>query len=741
MILAIRLSPRENRRSRRPNARRFARWSAASRSRWRHARVPRGWRRSERRSHGSRRFRLHGWNPRCSASLDVCNHRLDAWFSSLASCRLATLRAATPQGVVIGGWGCLQDVRRPDPLDPQSRAEYIHTPSLDQAAAAAVLRSGARRAHRRESHHADIDLSSRRVRLARWILEGIRNGRSLNELLGVRFERAVKGTPTADAQLTALRGLFPGVSAMGVLDGLALLQAGLPASSSPDMVRGATAINETLDAVADALTAEAVYQIVRGNPVGALINIEAIAEGSAPPELHVIETPASGIRLTHRVVVALPATATPTGWATKVTPRSRAEPLLDAWCGLLLGPAADVAIVVEGGGGTTVTVRLSTLGVAAIDVVLSGRNKGGELAELVIRAALSSSPALTGARVREDRAWKDLVGLCGAMSRVLERGENLRPESFDPPSVMAPTAAEDFGDLLARVTEATTTLSAVLDALVAGTDPRGSVLRAAAFGIRVPGLLLGVSPTGEQQGALLAAVESRLAGAMSGTPRDRLRALFGGELPGVVTFTPRDPAMLATTASPTPASLLAGNAVAVHAWLDAAARTHPKVASLAEVLVRKEAAGKSPAQLLIAQAPWVDGDRWIATSFTSVSKRLPAGRLSVVIDAPAGFVATQPVGGLLIDAWTETIPAPTRDTAMAVRFNNASTRAPQVVLLAVSPNPAQPWNTTTLVDVLRETLTIARLRMQPSTTFSRGGLMPFAWLGQRPGNTGISFSL
>ena len=67
VILAIRLSPRENRRSRRPNARRFARWSAASRSRWRHARVPRGWRRSERRSHGSRRFRLHGWNPRCSA--------------------------------------------------------------------------------------------------------------------------------------------------------------------------------------------------------------------------------------------------------------------------------------------------------------------------------------------------------------------------------------------------------------------------------------------------------------------------------------------------------------------------------------------------------------------------------------------------------------------------------------------------------------------------------------------------
>ena len=214
-------------------------------------------------------------------TLDICNHRIDAWFTGLASRRLETLRAAAPTGVVIGGWGCLQDVRR---VDPQhlSGAEFIHTPSLDQAAAAAVLRSGARRAQSANSHHADVDLSSRRVRLARWILEGIRNGRSLNELLGVRFERAVKGTP-AETALVQLRTQFPALSGMGVVDGLALQQTGLPASSSPDAVRGAAVLNEALDAVADALTAEAVFQIVKGNPVGALIDIEAIAAGASPP--------------------------------------------------------------------------------------------------------------------------------------------------------------------------------------------------------------------------------------------------------------------------------------------------------------------------------------------------------------------------------------------------------------------------------------------------------------------------
>ncbi|HVQ53141.1 MAG TPA: hypothetical protein VMS92_24145, partial [Mycobacterium sp.] len=106
-----------------------------------------------------------------------------------------------------------------------------------------------------------------------------------------------------------------------------------------------------------------------------------------------------------------------------------------------------------------------------------------------------------------------------------------------------------------------------------------------------------------------------------------------------------------------------------------------------------------------------------------------------------GFDAAAAAGGLLVDAWTDTIPDPARDTAMALRFNNASTRAPQTILLAVNPNLAQAWTTDTLVDVLRQTLTLTRLRMQPATTFSRGGLMPWAWLGRRPGSTGISFTL
>jgi hypothetical protein len=666
-------------------------------------------------------------------TLDLCNHRLDAWFTSLSTRRLDTLRTAAPTGLVLGGWGCLQDVRRADSQELARRAEFIHAPSLDQAAAAAVLRSGALRAQNAGSSHADIDLSSRRVRLARWILEGIRNGRSMSELLGTRFERALKGTP-AETQLDQLRTRFPGFAGKGVLDGLRL-QAEL--STTDPHVAGAVAeMDASVDAVADALTAEAVYQLVRGNPGAALVNLEALANGAPPPELRVTETPRSGIQLTHRVVLALPQGSVAPGWRAATTPRAAAEPLLDAWCGLVLGPATDLVLSVDGEGALAETVTLSTLPLCAIDVVFAGRGDAGELMQHVLRAAAAQSSEFVGTRVRIDSAWRDLTGQCDAIARMLTHAQPLRPEAFDPPTELTAAIAEDFGDLPIRVAQAASALTAVRDDLQ--SDPVDAAIRASALGIHVPGLVLGAAPTQEQRQALLAAIESRLAG--TGTPRDRLRALFGGELPGISTFLPHSEDALATALA-APASLLDGDTFSPSAWLDAAGRVHPKAAALAEVLLRQDIVRGMSGSLLIAQAPWQDGDRWIGTAFKNSTGAAPAGRLSVLIHAPVSLAAGEQLGGLLIDAWTETIPAQTRDTAMALRFNNAGTRAPQTVLLAVHPDPSNAWTTDTLVEILQHTLMLARLRVQPSNMLSTGGLMPSAWLGQRPGTSGVSFEL
>jgi hypothetical protein len=59
----------------------------------------------------------------------------------------------------------------------------------------------------------------------------------------------------------------------------------------------------------------------------------------------------------------------------------------------------------------------------------------------------------------------------------------------------------------------------------------------------------------------------------------------------------------------------------------------------------------------------------------------------------------------------------------------------------VNPNVSTPWTAETLVSLLQDTLALTRMRMQPQTALSAGGLLPMVLLGQRAGGAGISFSV
>lgn len=301
---------------------------------------------------------------------------------------------------------------------------YLQAPSLGQATTAAVLRSGYR------NHEGSalgellaVDLSSARVREAKRLLDGVRSGQSLGALLGYRFERALHeaetdadleqyiayfrslaplddGGLTPDAEVSettdeavleddtgdegepAAAGADPGPAT--VVDGLALYrdwaEAGSLAAvldSPPTGLLDATAdieviieeLGAAVDAVRDLSLAEAVHGLVNGTPERAGAAMDAVARGELPPELDLVETPRTGVGLTHRVCVLFgdATTAPPVapGWSipdaavpdapagesgptaddiapTEVAVRAEAEPYLDAWVGSLLGDPADV---------------------------------------------------------------------------------------------------------------------------------------------------------------------------------------------------------------------------------------------------------------------------------------------------------------------------------------------------------------------------------------------------------------
>jgi hypothetical protein len=356
-------------------------------------------------------------------TLDLAGHRLDAWITSIASRRLKTLRQQQPEGVHLGGYGWVEN------LSPRSEPAvtdgYLHAPSVNHAATAAVLRGGYL-SHRSGSAPADhplaLDLSSARVRQARQILSGLRHGQALGALLGYRFERGLhEGHPNVELHLVILqvRKYAPlaggkreesqaskeAIAPTNVVDGLTLLrrwqdkgaqavfnEIGLTDPAKQEAVRTEIEKLEALvDSVSDLLQAESVHQLVMGNPTGSGVSLDAVSRGEAPPpELDVIRTPRTGATVTHRICVLGSGQATPpAAWPTNDHQvRAPAEPHLNAWLAALL-PDPDrvrgTAEILDQAETVlqTQTVKLSDLALSPLDTLyMLAEGRGQAASEL-----------------------------------------------------------------------------------------------------------------------------------------------------------------------------------------------------------------------------------------------------------------------------------------------------------------------------------------------------------------------
>lgn len=389
----------------------------------------------------------------CAGTLDLCSHRLDAWVTSIATKRLEELRQTTPTGILVGGYGWVMNLKpRPilgleTPLPGESGPLYqavnnpgfTHTPSLPQAATAAVLRSG----HLTHATAANasllaIDLTSERVRLATWLLDGVRQGQPLGALLGYRFERRLQEARLGQfipyfrevAPLVAQKPIGPdgvatvsvtAIAANTVVDGLALQQAwkALRTASTysrltpiqrllsrnktqptatqlraaePTLTAELMQLDDAVDAVSDALLAESIHHAVQGNPLRTATTLDAIASGGAPPpELEVVQTPRTGIAFTYRVVTLFNTSLTGSaGWMNPAaSPRAGADLVFNTWASRLLGNSTRVRCLVErfdpatGGVLETKDIRLGSLPLAPVDCIYAAEgSRGAEPSEL-----------------------------------------------------------------------------------------------------------------------------------------------------------------------------------------------------------------------------------------------------------------------------------------------------------------------------------------------------------------------
>ncbi|EHR72232.1 hypothetical protein BurJ1DRAFT_3424 [Burkholderiales bacterium JOSHI_001] len=729
-------------------------------------------------------------------TLDVASHRIDAWITSLATRRLAAQRAQKPLGLRLGGYGWVLNLKpaaAPTPVNPPHGESgpmftapgdpgFVHAPSVMQAQTAALLRNSHLN-HAREGAQDlfAVDLSSRRVRLAMSLLEGVRQGQPLGALLGYLFERklhefghdadidefrriaplqAVNAPSVQPAEAIAANNVVDGLELPKALDRLSRLGFGFP---TPDMLarlrrceRELALLNDAIDALSDAAVAECAFQAVRGNVVKTGTTLQALANGEAPPpELEVVRTPRTGTAATHRVVALFNPVAAP---ASPVSPRAKAEPTLNAWAARLLGNFKRVRFAVDrlaadGRLLKTLDLRLSDLALQPLDLVHLAPARPGEPAPEIDQRALARAEALggplaPGEALRLDRqrkpAWLaseiglDEVTELAARARQLFAGlraldaRDLRglqgsfdartdAAEFDARAQAARKAlASATSALLALLKNPATAKPAALGAAIAALSRFGMAGSAPLEGAAPEALLVQAAAVAQEAQRRVARAPATLA------PPELLRAVFGEAFVALPRFTLEDPGEL-TRSLAASTELQGGDALAVVPWLLQLQRVREPLARLGASLQAAEVAGSGATlRLAVAQLPQVPGDRWIGLPAASDKTGLPAGRLSLVVHAEPTLKLAQPLAGVLVDEWVELVPAASETTAITFQHDAPDQRAPQALLLAVPASSSQAWTGATLHRLLLDTLAQAQVRAIDAEALDTAVLNPLA---------------
>jgi hypothetical protein len=242
-------------------------------------------------------------------TVDLFQHRADAWATGLAYLRIASRRHAGVTGLSAGYFSFLGRLR---PQNATGLGDgYIQAPSMGHASTAAVLRS----AYLRGNGAFAVKLPSRRLRRALKILELLQRGIGMAEVLGLRGERWLHDR-LQDVLIPLLRTAFPFTSGSGdiavrLFDGLAFVKATGPLPGGPTVTAAQageiqllrTTLADDLDCLADLAMCEAAYQRTIGQVGAAAAWLKVLSGGGVPGEPQFVRTQRQGQGVSHRVAM------------------------------------------------------------------------------------------------------------------------------------------------------------------------------------------------------------------------------------------------------------------------------------------------------------------------------------------------------------------------------------------------------------------------------------------------------
>ena len=145
-------------------------------------------------------------------------------------------------------------------------------------------------------------------------------------------------------------------------------------------------------------------------------------------------------------------------------------------------------------------------------------------------------------------------------------------------------------------------------------------------------------------------------------------------------------------------------------WLHGVARVRDKMFALEQASACAQAFVGQRGEITLTplQLPFVSTESWLGLEFDPATP--PTGeRLLYTARYPAA-PDTHTTCGLVVDEWTEVLPAKDETVGLTFHYDRPNSEAPQVWLLVTAPRLSGSWKWTDVLGALDETFDLMRIR-------------------------------
>ena len=144
-------------------------------------------------------------------------------------------------------------------------------------------------------------------------------------------------------------------------------------------------------------------------------------------------------------------------------------------------------------------------------------------------------------------------------------------------------------------------------------------------------------------------------------------------------------------------------------WLYGVSRVREKMHHWENIVLLSPAFKRNAPELHPVQLPYKINDSWLALEYPE-KYVIDNDRLLYTAHYSVAFNKSINQCGLLIDEWTEVVPAKDETAGLSFHYDRPNAEPPQAILLALPTNFTGEWNWQDLLDTVNETLDMAKKR-------------------------------